>query len=297
MYLELQLDTQKFPFSSDCFGISRSDLKSAAEFPQFPFGNLHDTFNLYVLLLVLEQHLPSNFRSKLIEKMRPNKIGTVNFFVDCKRFPDDLDTTAVFYHSLLKTHTVTEREIAPLAQSIYKHVDENGVLLTYFVSKENARYNRSDAVSIINIVRFAYEQGHENLIKPSEDYVFDWLNSGKYKSATLYYPSAYTFLYFCSQHATTNNRTKTRFMDTLRREFNQINQEDLIYPLDYALTILTGVELGIRNEYLTEKLLDMQNEDGSWPADAMYYTNKSKIYFGSKSISTIFSVLALMQIS
>lgn len=84
-------------------------------------------------------------------------------------------------------------------------------------------------------------------------------------------------------------------MDTLRCEFNQIKQEDLKYPLDYAQTILTGAKVGIYDQISIQKLLDMQNEDGSWPVDAIYATNKMKIYFGSKSISTMLSVLALME--
>lgn len=299
-YLELQLETNKFPYSSDCFGTCRDDLYSVGKFPQYPFGDLHDAFNMYIVVLFLEKHLPSSFRSKLIETIRPKKVGQpVNFFGDIdgdvQRFPNDPETTAVCYHALLNTKTVTEMEIASLAKSVYENVNDDGVIQLYYVPKENPRYNRLDAVSIINMLRFAYALGEENLVKLSEDYVFDWLNSGKYKRGTLYYPSAHTFLYFCSRLTTTNCRTKARFMGPLQKEFAQINQEDLKFPLDYALNVLTGVELGVRNENVIEKLRDMQTEDGSWPADALYATNKTKVYFGSKSLTTIFAILALIE--
>ncbi|XP_037041526.1 uncharacterized protein LOC119078158 [Bradysia coprophila] len=249
------------------------------------------------------KHLPSTFRNKLIAAVRPNKIATVNFFADIsditgdrQLFPDDQDTTAVCHHALLATHTVNEDDLLSLSQSIYENVNDDGVLQAYYVSKDNSRYNRIDAVCIINILRFAYAQRHERFVQRSEDYVFDWLISGKYKSGTIYYPSAYTFLYFCSLLASTNYQTKIRFMDTLRREFDQIKLEDLKYPLDYAQTILTGAKIGLYDESLIEKLLEMQNmEDGSWPADALYCTHRVKVYYGSKSISTILSVLALME--
>lgn len=299
MYLELQLDKGKFPFSSDYFGTNRDGLEYCPKLPQFPFGDLHETFNLYMLVLLLEKHLPSSFRTKLIETMRPKEIGPLNFFGDIngdfERFPNDPETTAVGYHALLKTNTITVVELASLAQSLYENVNDDGVLQIYYVSKESPRYNRVDPVSIINMIMFAYAQRHESLVKLSEDYVFNWLDSGSYKSGTLYYPSPYAFLYFCSQLASTNYQTKTRFMDTLRREFNQINQDDLKYPLDFALNILTGAKIGFLNETLIEKLLDMQTEDGSWPADALYTTNQTKIYFGSKSLGTLFSVLALIE--
>lgn len=298
-FLELELETKKFPFSSDCFGTTRDKLHHSTDLPEFPFGGLHDTFNLYLTVLFLQQHLPSSFRTKLVEKMRPKHIGPMNFFIDIngdyEKFPNDPETTAVCYHALLKTNAIKEAEITTLAKSIYENVNDDGIIRTYYVSKESPRYNRLDAVGIINILRFAYELRHEHLVKPSEDYVFNWLNSGNYKKGTLYYHNGSTFLYFCSQLASTNYPTKVRFMDSLRQEFVKINKDDLKYPLDYALNILTGVELGIRDEVLVEKLLDMQNLSGSWPADAMYGTNHSKILFGSKSLSTIFAVLALME--
>lgn len=295
--MELQFDTNEFPYSSDCFGTSRNELYSCNNLPQLAYDDLHDAFDRYIIALFLEENLPSSFRTKLIEIMRPTKIEPVNFFDDirCDRFPNDSETTAVCYHALLKTNTVTYMEIASLAQSVYENINDDGVIQVYFVSKDNPRYNRLDAVSIINMLRFAYELRHENSVQRSEDYVFNWLNSGNYKTGTLYYPSPHTFLYFCSQLASTNYQTKLKFMDTLRREFEQTNQNDLKFPLDYALNILTGVELGIRNESLVEQLLDMQRNDGSWPADALYATNQTKVYFGSKSISTIFAVLALIQ--
>lgn len=300
LYLQLQLETKEYPFSSDSFGKDRSHLQFSATVPDFSFGDLHESFNLYVLVLFLEKHLPVSFRKQVIEKIRPKEIGPLNFFGDingsCDRFPDDPETTAVCYHGLLKTNAVTERELATLAQSIFENVNDDGVIQTYFVTKDKPRYNRLDAVTIINILRFAYALRQESSVKLSEDYVFNWLKSGDYKSGTLYYPSSYTFLYFCSLLASTNYQTKARFTDTLRCEFNKIDQEDLKYPLDYALNILTGEQLKeVRNESLIEKLLDLQTEDGSWPADAFYATNRTKVYFGSKSLSTIFAVLALME--
>lgn len=299
MYLELQFNTTEFPFSSECFGTSRDNLQHPDQLPQFLFGDLHETFNFYLVVLLLEQHLPVNFREKLIEKIRPTDIGAKNFFGDIggnvTRYPNDAETTAVYYHALLKTNVVTEMEIEAIARSVYDNVNDDGLISLYYVPKDHSRYNRLDAVCMINMVRFAYAQRHERFIERSEDYIFDWLSSGNYKSGTLYYPSPYTFLYFCSQLASTNYLTKTRFTGTLRREFNQIEPKDLKYPLDYALIILTGIELEIRHEYLIGKLLDMQNDDGSWPADAMYMSNQTKIHFGSACISTIFSVLALIE--
>lgn len=229
--------------------------------------------------------------------MRPTSIRTLNFFIGGSQedFPDDSDCTSVCYHALLKTNAVTEQEVSRIARITYENVNDDGLLLTYYVTKDHRRYNRLDAINMINVIRFAYAQRHEKFTQRSEDYVFDWLNSGHYKSGTLYYPSPYAFLYFCAKLTSTNYSTKMRFTDTLRREFSQINTESLKYPLDYAFVILTGVGLGVDNEVLVEKLLGMQNEDGSWPADALYYTNGLKMYCGSTSISTIFSVLALIE--
>lgn len=300
-YLELQMATKKYPFSSDCFGTSRNDLRFNSHLPQFPFGDLHECFNLYIMTLFLEKHVPANFRKQLIEKIRPKEIGPLNFFGDingnCDRFPNDPETTAVCYHALLKTNTVTEMDVRSLAQSVYDNVNDDGVIQLYYVTKDHPRYNRLDAISITNMLRFAYALRNEASVKLSEDYVFNWLQTGNYKSGTLYYPSAFTFLYFCSQLASINYRTRARFMDTLRMEFEQINQDDLKYPLDFAFYILTGAEIGVRNEDLIQKLVNMQTQEGCWPSDALYATNKTKIYFGSKAISTIFAVLALIEIN
>ena len=49
----------------------------------------------------------------------------------------------------------------------------------------------------------------------------------------------------------------------------------------------------INTEEFTIKLLQMQNNDGSWPANALFRFGSQDKYFGSKALTTAYAVRAL----
>ncbi|MBW3015696.1 hypothetical protein KY330_04705 [Candidatus Woesearchaeota archaeon] len=65
------------------------------------------------------------------------------------------------------------------------------------------------------------------------------------------------------------------------------------YPLDLAMRTSLAYSLGIANKTEKQKLLGLQEQAGSWPADALFHYGSQQGYFGSRALTTAFSVRAL----
>jgi hypothetical protein len=51
--------------------------------------------------------------------------------------------------------------------------------------------------------------------------------------------------------------------------------------------------LGLYSDAEKQKLLSVQEQGGSWPADALYREGKKPKFYGNKTVPTAFSIRAL----
>jgi hypothetical protein len=66
-----------------------------------------------------------------------------------------------------------------------------------------------------------------------------------------------------------------------------------LYPLELAQRIITLSLLDIPAPEEVQQLARLQNPDGSWPADGFFHYGRTKIYFGSRALTTAFALKAI----
>ncbi|CAG7721661.1 unnamed protein product [Allacma fusca] len=290
-YLENLFESKPWAFSATS---CTKDRITFNEIPDYRLSRHPERFTHFTALDLLQKELSSFVRSTLLQSLTPSTPSTMNYFLDCRLFPDDVDTTALGYAVLLEAQLVNKDEVLPIAELVFGNVNTHEVVEVYIKPAEDRKKNLVDACSCANALRLGYMLGQESKLEKTEKYVFEWLKSGKWKQGTIYYHSGFPFLYFCSNFVKTNQKVQKKFRSILTSAIEN-SLEDCKLPLDYAMVLLALENLGIRDysESISTVLLQMQEEDGSWPADAIW-GNTHGVLFGGKAVSTIFIVGALV---
>lgn len=209
--------------------------------------------------------------------------------------PTDIDDTSWYLSALLDMNKAKKQDNERIADEIISNVDENGIIKVWFepCGKENAM----DHVTIANALYFLNLMNKRSNTIKNEDYVFEILKNKSYLNGSLYYHSPDSFLY-CLSKLTKFKELDKRFREILGREIKErVNSTN--WPFDLAMRISMSKRLGINNEVEIEKLLNLQEKDGGWPIDSIYHyrrkPRRTRIgYFGSRSMTTAFSLEALL---
>jgi hypothetical protein len=217
--------------------------------------------------------------------------NSISFFENQKLLPTDADTTSYTLSSLIHAEAFPMNENQKIAKKIIEN-QKNNQIQVYFIPEEFNRENRFDEVALCNISYFLIQVGFEDEAEKQLPIIRDFFTSKKYLNGSRYYFSPETAIYFASRliefpkgneqlHSTLENSLKER-----------IGKTD--FPLDLAMRVTSAYRLGLNNDADFQKLISIQNSDGSFPADAIYKYGSKEEYFGSKEISTAFSIEALM---
>jgi hypothetical protein len=65
------------------------------------------------------------------------------------------------------------------------------------------------------------------------------------------------------------------------------------FPLDIAQRVISARWLRIADGGESQKLIDLQEDDGCWPADSLFRCGRKRIFFGSRMVTTAFALRAL----
>ncbi|CAG7733753.1 unnamed protein product [Allacma fusca] len=291
-YLEGLIQIKTWSFSADLCSVDR---KIFSSIPENKHTHNPEIFTHFIALDLLGNQFSNLALLELKLSLVPSPLSTINYFVDASvpDFPDDADTTALGYTSLLKANFVKREDVMPMAQELFDNVNSNGLVKIYFKDSEKHRREMICPITCSNVLRLSYLLGLEGKLEKTENYVFNWLASGDYKKGSLYYPGGYPFLYFCSTFAMANSKVQDRFRPVLLSALEN-SLEDCKLPLDYALTLLALENLGCHDhsDAISRELLQHQEPDGSWPPDAVW-GNTHGVFYGGKAVSTIFILGAL----
>ncbi|CAG7836117.1 unnamed protein product [Allacma fusca] len=260
IYLETIFEKNPWAFSATSYSKDRITFTDNYD---YKFTGYPETFTHFLALDLLGKHLSPLVRSKLAESLRPATLQTLNYFVDPLIFPDDVDTTSLGYTTLLKAGVLTEDSTLPVAETIFGNVDDNGIVELHFKPAEDRRKNTICACVCANVLHLAYTLRQESKLQKTENYVFDWL------------------------------RVQKRFRPVLLSAIEN-SLVDCRLPLDYALLLLALENLGQRDysDEISEILLEMQEDDGSYAPDAIW-GDRHGVLYGGKAFSTIVIVGAL----
>lgn len=155
----------------------------------------------------------------------------------------------------------------------------------------NQRQNRIDPVVSANALYLAHLLGRGEEMNQTEKWLMETLHSGSYQTGTRYYQSPDSFLYFMGKLAKfpeLSDKMKAKLAEQLQQRIGKTE-----YPLDLAMRTALADSLGINNDSEKQKLLRLQDQGGSWPADALFHYGGQQGYFGSKALTTAFSIKGL----
>ncbi|CAG7821910.1 unnamed protein product [Allacma fusca] len=288
-YLESLFDRKPWPFS--CVSYSKTREEFTDNYESRHKGH-DEVFTHYLALRVLGEHFSPAIKERLIELTLPRSLDAVRYWVSYDAIPADTDTTSLAYSALLKLNVVTESDVQDVAKKVFANKTDQGTVDLFF---DSPKYKDIyDASVMANVLILAYILKQEDQVTKTEDYVFNWLTSGQWKNGTLFYHAGMIFLYYLLEVIKTNRKFQTRFKSHVEKAVMDCTPK---FPLDVAFKklILVNLQLDLPDVKLEldRTLLDMQREDGSWPADGAW-GHWDKVYWGGEAVSTMFAVAALI---
>ena len=282
-------------FQNSHFGKDRADLFEN-------FCPAAERFTSAVALDLLSWDLDEDTKRNLADYiMHKHMYGSLNFNRWESFIPDDVDTTALTHYVLLREGFLSNQEqMKDVIRLILLNTNKDGAIQTYLPPRGH-RENRICPIVLSNCLRLVYSTGyaHEDAFE-SENYLWELLNTKDYIQEK-HYSSEDVCVYNASRAIVMNSRTNHRFRDLLvEHVIRRLNTTQ--FPIDIASRILASIELKLVHEtemelalgMEVENLLNLQNDDGSWPADCLFKTARDGYYFGGKEISTIFAAGALL---
>lgn len=217
--------------------------------------------------------------------------GLWNFFsgkpkYTTDEYPPDLDTT-----SLGMIAFPPDKEVAhSILDGMLNYVDEDGNFQAYYDKSRP----RADIVITLNILIIFHKYGRSYQLPTTMEWMFNVLLNRAYINGTRYYASAEWFLYYMVRLLceSTDPTLEGRIKDLLRKRVaERVGAPGDAFSL--GMRLLACKYLGIENYPDSQKLADMQQEDGGWEASCLYYFPGKKREVGNRGASTAFALKAL----
>jgi hypothetical protein len=239
-------------------------------------------FTAAIVLLALDDvaGVPAQLRSRtiahLLSKREPT--GLVRF-IDGPIDPDYDDICLV--HSLLQDADV-DLDFRSVARRVARALRDDGLFPTWVGID---RLPDLDPVVNVNIVRFLRRNGVDcsRTIARLQEMIAQWTPG----EGTLYYPPSAALPWMV---CTLPTELRTRVIGGSRNALLKGMVSAPESPLDLAMQTFTLARLGISATPFATALLDAQNNDGGWPADAMF---GPRPFWGSRELTTAVAAGAL----
>lgn len=220
------------------------------------------------------------------------------------------DCTAIAVSGLYRHQLLVEQQADMFARELLLAATEwdaedgprVGVIPVYWDDEAEPnspiRERRHDAVVCAHTLYAIHlAKGHAGDIGPTLDYMAKHLSSRAYLSGTRYYPSPDAFLCAAAALCAACTLCDEKLGGLVRRALlNRMADKGVCFAaLDMALRIIAADHLGMRagQRQRREALAALQDRDGSWRACPYYRMGQIPLYFGSRSLTTLFALRAL----
>ncbi len=250
-----------------------------------------ETSNILIEEVLLKYHPRRNISKdtiKYLKKLSNNELFT--YFEDRSLYPPDSDFNAIGYSLLFELGYANTKEANIILNILLSNIDENGIVNVWITNSD--RPKRIDHVVATNVIYLAYLLGREKETIVSEDWIYNILVNNEYQKGSRYYNSPDAFLFALSRLTSKFPLFNERFNKPLREHVeNRIKEVEFI--IDIAMLIIVAKSLDIPVDYYQNKLINMQNDDGSWQSDALFRFGSVNKYFGSQALTTAYAIRSL----
>ena len=151
-----------------------------------------------------------------------------------------------------------------------------------------------DACICVTILAFFYANGRGHELPETTEFVYNVLYHRAYTYGTTYYLGRDTFLFFLSR------LLRLSKSPAVRQRFGPLFAERMLErfgipgdALALAMRILAAAEAGLRDVQDYQRLLSLQEDDGSWPAGWVYKYGSSGVRIGNKGLTTALAIAAI----
>lgn len=150
----------------------------------------------------------------------------------------------------------------------------------------------SDPVVCVNVLTFFHMNDRGTELESTLDWVYQILQHRAYLDGTLYYYGGDCFLFFLSRLLLVAPSVYSRFSSLFARRVYERSGADGD-ALALAMRIVAGAAVGVQMYVDHERLLKMQQEDGSFALGWAYKYGGSGILLGNKGWTTALAVQAI----
>ena len=215
--------------------------------------------------------------------------GLFYFFKEHDRLPADADCTALGLSVMLRGGCMVQKHAHRALDLILENLNEEGIVTTYF-DPAGERAGIVDPVVCCNVLYLAHQLGRGDELRETSRYVRDVLVGGRYLDGTRYYHSPDALLFFAARLAQQLEST-----DGLSEPLRDILEKRTTNgrTLEVAARMIASEWLDVHRGDLVQSLMNMQLENGQWPADSLFRYGRRAIFFGSTALSSAFALRAL----
>ncbi len=215
--------------------------------------------------------------------------GTLFTFFTANIYPPDTDTNSLIFSLLLEEGYNVQSTAQHLLQQIEHFLTPEKIAQVWL---SDSRLPQTDPIVSINAEILAVMLGKRNISERNRSFIINHLKSGRYWQGTRYYHSPDAFLYFLTRLSKYDQQFANQIFPSLQAAAYE-RRQTTCHPLDLAHRLIVFGWTGIDYGFELEKLLSLQQQDGSLPADAMFRFGAVRGYFGSQYLSTAFFIKAL----
>lgn len=183
------------------------------------------------------------------------------------------------------------------AEELLEYRNADGLFYTWF--PEKGENNNVDWVTNTNILYFFYHNKKKS-IPEVENYLRSIITEKKFTRGSLYYHSPYSFLYFFTRLYRDGNAGNFDSVIPLIEKFllEKKVRNRWSSKLNYIFATIGLINCNYDGPILRKsinKVLELQNHDGSWPIGSIFRHRTIKRYYGSTVFSTALAIELLVK--
>jgi len=166
-----------------------------------------------------------------------------------------------------------------------------GVYLPNRKRKKGSLTYALDVCVCVNVLTLFYQNNRGHELDTVLDWVYACLQYRAYLDGTYFYTTE-AFLYFLSRLISRSDEVRERFKPLFRERISErftLGGDSLAL----AMRILAGATVGLISVVDYEKLLSMQEEDGSWANTWYYKFPRTSMLIGNDGLATALAVKAI----